>query len=73
MSRLLLSVSGMSCTGCESRIATVLGRIHGVRHVDADHQAGAVVVDFDAAEAPEVAIRQRLSDAGYEITGEPTP
>lgn len=67
MSRLQITVTGMSCTGCESRIATALGRLDGVRNVDADHRTGSVVVDHDAAEAPEHVIRQRLGDAGYEI------
>ncbi|MFA5564694.1 MAG: heavy-metal-associated domain-containing protein [Acidimicrobiia bacterium] len=67
MSRLQITVTGMSCTGCESRIATSLSRLDGVRKVDADHRSGSVVVDHDPAEAPEQVIRQRLSDAGYEI------
>ncbi len=70
MSQLQLIVSGMTCTGCESRVATALGRLDGVRRVDADHQAGTVAVDYEPAERPERTIRQRLTDAGYEITGE---
>lgn len=67
MNRLHLSVSGMSCIGCESRIAGALGRLDGVRHVTADHRAATVVVDYDATDVQESAIRQRLEDAGYQI------
>ncbi len=70
MSRLLLSVGGMSCTGCESRIATALRRLDGVHRVDADHTTGTVVVDYDAVEVSEQSIRGRLVDAGYGITDE---
>lgn len=66
MERLSLQVAGMSCTGCEARIATALGRLDGVGHVEADHRAGTVVVDYDAAAVDEGAITRRLGDAGYE-------
>ena len=66
MSRLSLAVSGMSCTGCEQRIATALGRLDGVGRVEADHHAGTVVVDYDPATVDEAAITRRLIDAGYE-------
>lgn len=66
MKRLNMTVSGMSCTGCEQRIATVLGRLDGVAHVEADHQAGTVAVDYDAATVDEATIARRLADAGYE-------
>lgn len=66
MSHLSLTVTGMSCTGCEQRISTVLGRLDGVHCVDADHRAGTVVVDFDADALDETVITGRLADAGYE-------
>ncbi len=69
MTRLTLTVAGMDCTGCEQRIATVLGRLDGVGAVDADHAAGTVVVDFDPGEVDEATISARLADAGYETVG----
>ncbi len=69
MTRLSLTVSGMSCTGCEQRIAAVLGRLEGIALVEADHRAGTVVVDYDPASVDQAAITRRLDDAGYETTG----
>ena len=69
MNRLSLAVSGMTCTGCEQRIAAALGRLDGIGHVEADHVAGTVVVDYDPAAVDEVAISRRLADAGYETAG----
>jgi len=66
MKRLETTVTGMSCTGCEQRIANVLGRLDGVANVAADHRAGTVVVDYDAATVDESTIAERLADAGYE-------
>ncbi len=70
MSRLLLDVAGMTCTGCESRIANVLGRVDGVRDVAADHRAGTVTIDYDGDEPPGGVLRQRLTDAGFAVTTE---
>ncbi len=70
MSRLLMTVTGVTCTGYESRIAAALGRLDGVRRVEADRRAGTLVVDYDAAILEEPAIRQRLIDAGYEAAAE---
>ncbi|MDQ3569184.1 MAG: heavy-metal-associated domain-containing protein [Actinomycetota bacterium] len=66
MNRLALAVSGMSCTGCEARIAAALARLDGVDHAEADHRAGTVVVDYDAATVDEATITRRLADAGYQ-------
>lgn len=67
MSHLLLTVTGMSCTGCESRIAKTLGRLEGVRAVEADHRSGTVAVEFESGELGETTIRERLIQAGYEV------
>ncbi len=56
MSRLTITVSGMSCAGCEQRIRTVLGRLDGVGAVEADHTVGTVVVDYDPAAVDEAAV-----------------
>ncbi len=67
MEQVHLSVSGMSCTGCEQRIERLLGDLDGVRRVNADHQAGAVTVLLDDGRADEGAVRSRIERAGYEV------
>ena len=71
MTRLNLTVTGMNCTGCEARIATVLARVDGVSHVAADHAAGTVVIDYDPATVEATAITERLADAGYALAQAP--
>ncbi|MGH3406478.1 MAG: heavy-metal-associated domain-containing protein [Streptosporangiaceae bacterium] len=68
-----LQAPGMDCGACGRRIATVLGRIDGVGHVEADHGAGRVRVRFDAgrmtADMLTAQARERIEQAGFQVTG----
>lgn len=59
-----LSVSGMSCTGCESNVETAVSELPGCESVEADHEAGTVTVEGDVDEA---ALREAIEDSGYEL------
>ncbi len=63
----VLTVDGMSCTGCERRISSALREVSGVTEVSADHEAGTVTL----AVAPEFGgpdvVRQTIEDLGYEV------
>ncbi len=67
MEQLNLNVSGMTCTGCENRIERTLKDLDGVRHVNADHRAGAVTVMLDEGQTDEAAVRARIEHVGYEV------
>ncbi len=67
MEQLNLNVSGMTCTGCENRIERTLKDLDGVRHVNADHHAGAVTVMLDEGQTDEAAVRGRIEQVGYEV------
>jgi len=68
MQQLELKVGGMTCTGCEQRLAKALSRLEGVVRSTANHQTGQVRVVFDAARTPESAIRSTIEQAGYEVS-----
>lgn len=68
MEQLELKVSGMTCTGCEQRVATALARLEGVVRSTANHQTGQVRVAFDAAQTSEQAVRWAIERAGYEVS-----
>jgi copper chaperone CopZ len=68
MKELELKVSGMTCTGCEQRIAKALSRLEGVLRSTANHQTGQVRVVFDAARTSEGAVRSTIEQAGYEVS-----
>jgi copper chaperone CopZ len=73
----LLRVAGMDCGACERRIATVLGRLDGVGHVDADHATGEVRVRFDAGRVSGDVLAGRaagrIEQAGFTVTGSGEP
>ena len=66
MERDTISVSGMSCNGCEQNVENALQKLDGVNRVEADHGGDTVevVVDDDMADDDvHVAIEQ----AGYDV------
>ncbi len=69
MEQINLRVSGMTCTGCENRVERTLKDVDGVRHVNADHQAGAVTVMLDEHKTDRSAVRARIEQAGYQVQG----
>jgi copper chaperone CopZ len=68
MEQLDLTVRGMTCSGCEQRIAKALSRLEGVVRSAANHQAGQVRVVFDGARTSEGAVRSTIEQAGYEVS-----
>jgi len=60
-----LSVSGMSCTGCESTVETAVSDLSGVTGVEADHEAGTVTIEGDVDDEK---LRSAIEDSGYEVT-----
>ena len=66
---LVLQVMGMSCTGCEQRIAMVLSHLDGVLRSSADHATGAVRVVLDPARNSEQAVSDAIEQAGYQVVG----
>jgi len=67
MTRTTLSVTGMSCGGCEQNVEDALGDLDGVAAVEADHEADTVELDADGAD--DDAVRAAIEDAGYELAG----
>lgn len=68
MNRETISVSGMSCDGCEDSVESALGNIGGVSRVDADHEGDTVevVVEDDVVNED---IRAAIEQAGYDVIG----
>ena len=68
MERRTVAVSGMSCTRCEETTERALGRLDGVRRVEADHEAGTVeLVAGDEVTTGE--IHAAIEQAGFDSTG----
>lgn len=63
MSRVELSIEGMSCDHCIRAVRTALEALSGVRPESV--AIGSAVVDFDPAQTDEAAIAGAVTRAGY--------
>jgi copper ion binding protein len=66
MTTRLYSVPAISCEHCKNSIEGEVGRVPGVAQVNVDVAARTVRV---AGEATDEAIREAISEAGYEVEG----
>lgn len=66
MKRETISVTGMSCNGCEQNVESALGNVEGVSRVEADHEGNTVdvVVEDDVANED---IHAAIEQAGYDV------
>ncbi|MBI4340625.1 MAG: heavy-metal-associated domain-containing protein [Chloroflexi bacterium] len=53
------------CSGCESRIETVLKKLPGVVKVKADHKTQRVAITLDTDRTSASEMKRRLELAGY--------
>lgn len=66
MQTILLSVEGMTCSGCEIAIENSLIRLEGVSHADASHTEGTATVTFDPGKVNIDNLRKAVEGAGYQ-------
>ena len=66
MERKALSVTGMSCNGCEQNVENALRSLNGVSRVEADHEADTVdvVVDDNVSDTD---LTTAIEGAGYDV------
>jgi copper chaperone CopZ len=69
VSRIEVSITGMSCTGCEQTIKTNVAKIEGVKEVNATFTTGKAIVDFYPSLADTSEIRTAIVASGYGVTG----
>jgi copper chaperone CopZ len=64
--RIIIPVKGMTCTGCEAHIGEALAGLQGVLRVSASYQEGTAEVDIDPQAVDTMALRQAITETGYE-------
>jgi copper chaperone CopZ len=64
---LQLTVTGMTCGGCENAVKRVVSKLPGVETVSADHHANLVGVEFDPGQITAQAIRAEIEAIGYDV------
>jgi copper chaperone len=64
---LQLTVTGMTCGGCENAVKKALQQIDGVEEVSASHSANLVGVSYDADRVTRAMLKQRIEALGYDV------
>ena len=62
-----IKVTGMSCSGCSTRVGKALKNVAGVASADVDLKAGQASVEYDPARANEKDLAKVVKDAGYGV------
>ena len=65
--RLTLTVTGMTCGGCENAVRRVVSMVDGVSSVTASHRENKVTVEYDPARATRDTITRAIETAGYNV------
>lgn len=68
MEQLILTVTGMTCGGCENAVKRAVSRLEGVAAVSASHSDNRVVVEYDASKLPRERVTEAISKAGYTVS-----
>jgi copper chaperone CopZ len=64
---LRLTVTGMTCGGCESAVKRALSMIDGISDVTASSGGNQVSLRYDPAKISPATIAQRIELLGYEV------
>lgn len=59
-----LTVTGMSCGGCEDAVENAVSALDGVTSVTADNESETVVIEGDV---DQTNVTETIEDAGYEV------
>lgn len=64
---LTLTVTGMTCGGCENAVKRVLSTVDGVSNVTASHRDNRVTLTYDASLTSPPVIAKAIAGAGYTV------
>ncbi len=62
-----LTVTGMTCTGCENTIKNSLQQIDGVVEVEASHTSNKVTIKVEKDKVKREEIAQQIETIGYNV------
>lgn len=68
---LQLTVTGMTCGGCESAVMRALSQMDGVEDVSASHAANLVGVVYDPEKVTRAMVKERIEELGYAVAPSP--
>ena len=65
--RIEVSINGMTCTGCEQIIQSNVGKLDGIKSVEAEFKLNKATIDFDPGIVDTAKIRTAISGSGYKV------
>lgn len=68
MSKIILTISGMTCGGCVNSVTRVLQAVPGVQQASVTLVPSQATVSYDASLADPEKLAQAVADAGFTVT-----
>lgn len=65
--KIVLTVTGMKCGGCETNISDKLKTLDGILSVSASHKDNKVEVEFDPSQTDIDEIEDTIIDIGFSV------
>lgn len=62
-----ISISGMTCTGCEQKIVSGIKSLKGIESAEASFKDGKAIVVFNPGVADTLKIKEAVTSAGYTV------
>jgi len=69
LQRMVFTISGMTCSGCEEHVEHKVTGVRGVINADASYEMGLAIVEFDNSKTTIDSIEKAIIATGYTITG----
>ena len=61
-----LSITGMTCGGCEKKVTAAATELEGVHAITIDRPAGRATINYDADKIAPTAVAKAITDAGFD-------
>lgn len=60
-----IKIEGMTCTGCEQTIQTVVSGFKGIKKVEASYEKGYAIIEVEEGKLDTLAIKEKVNESGY--------
>jgi len=67
MEKIILNVTGMSCSHCENAVKKAVSALEGVIKVDVDIPAKKVAIEYQADKITIADFKEAIEDQGYDV------
>lgn len=68
LSKIEVSIAGMTCTGCEQTIMKSVGKLEGIDSVSASYKEGKAIIKYSPSLTDTLKIRDAITSSGYTVS-----